>query len=304
MKTRGSHRTPPRRSLLAAIGVASVAFVGEARLVEQESVAATETAFRGEGYRLTVEINPRQPIFGTLPQSNLCLQGDTRHPPAQRVSLDELRFPPDELREDEYWDCVEPSSVQTVLVIVAEPPVIRLLTGPDDELVNAVALIYRWTRLDQTAQLSTVITDLHKGVLSPVAYVAGFELLMNVTPDLPMLVDSFLTLPGRAGAATRGILDKLYVAATGLPQSEITVLARRLLAALHTEHEPTSLIGYLLWFDAHRRAWSDDPQMKVSLMAEAERASHLSFQGPHALSWQKRVREQAAFLLSVINKNA
>jgi hypothetical protein len=283
-------------SWLAAIRVATAAFTGEARLVEDRWVPATETAFRGAGYRLTAEITPQRSLFGPLPDSTVRLQDDTKRAPDRRLSLEAPRFPPDTLRKEAYWEYAQSDVVQPVLVLLAEPAVVRLLTGPDDDLPEAVLLIHRWTTLAETEQ-KAVLTDLSKPAHDPVAYVAGFELLMSTTSDLPALVDAFLSLPGRPGAATQGILNELYRAASSLSKPEIKVLARQLLASWTQEVEPNALLGYLTWFDAHRQAWGDEPGLKTAVVAEAERVEALSFQGPDASAWQQRVQQQAAFLL-------
>jgi hypothetical protein len=298
-----SRKTHRPLSWLSAIKVASAAFTGEARLVEDEWVPATETAFRGAGYRLTAEIAPQQILFGPLPKSTVRLQNNTKRAPDRRLNLDALRFPPDALRQEAYWEYARLDVVQPVLVILADPAAVYPLTGPDDELLNTVVLIRRWTTLVEAEQWSTVFTDLGEHGRSPVSYVAGFELLLNMTSDLPRLVDSFMSLSRRPGPATQEVLSQLHAVAVSLSQAEVTALARQLLGAWAKEVEPAALLGYLTWFDAQRRAWSDDPKLRAAVVAEAKRSVNLSFSGANALAWQQRVQQQANFVLSVSNES-
>jgi hypothetical protein len=291
-------------SWLTAVQTASAAFTGEARLVEDKWIPATETTFRGAGYRLTAEIASRRSLFGPLPESTVRLQGTTKRAPNQRLNLGAPRFPPDALRQEAYWEYALPGVIQPVLVIPTDPAVVRPLTGSDDELPDTVIIIHRWTNLARAEQWSTVFADLGKPGRSAVSYAAGFELLLKTTSDLPGLVDSFLSLPGRPGAATQEVLSQLYAIAMSLPQAEAAALARQLLVHWTKEVEPAALLGYLTWFDAHRRVWGDDPKLKTAVLLEAKRSVALSFSGPNALAWQQRVQQQGAFLLTSGNNSA
>lgn len=293
-----ARRTLPPPSWLAAIQAAMAAFTGEARVVRDEYVPATQTSFRGAGYRLNVEVTPQRALFGTLPGSPLRLQGETRRAPDKRLDPQGPYFPPDAARQVPYWDYARSNGPQPVLVVLSDPPLVRLLFGPDDDLADAVILIRRWTELPEAEQREAVLKDLAQARRSPVAYLAGFELLMNTTSDLPGLFDAFDSLPGRPGAAIQGIVNELYGVAGGLSDADIKALAWRLLDRWAQESDPAALSGYLVWFDAHRqRTWSADEKMKAAVLAQAERASGLSFTGPDAQSWREQVRYYASVLL-------
>lgn len=296
---REARRTPPQRTLLAAIQRATAAFTGQARLVEERPVNAAETTFRGSGHRLMAAITPEQAVFGLLPAQPIRVQGDTTLAADQRTGLDAPRFPPDDLRQEMYWTYARPEVIQPVLVIVAESPAVYALSGPADELPAAVRQIHVWTQMPEGQRPTTVLNDLQANTTStaPVTWVAGFELLMASAQDLPSLAGSFLALPGRPGAATQGILDLLYRAATSLPPADLAELARSLLALWPAEREPAAVLGYLTWFDAHRRAWEGDEAMKVAVLQAAKESASLAFSGPYADAWQKRVRQQAGYLV-------
>jgi hypothetical protein len=284
-------------SWLNTIQNARAAFTGEARLLEDKWIPATETTFRGVGYRLTVEITPRQSLFGALPEVTVNLQGTTKRAPDQRLNPGTPHFPPDALRQELYWEYARSDITQPVLVLLADSARVCPLTGSSDDLPDTVILIHQWTKITRDKQRSAVLADLRKPNRNPVAYVAGFELLLKMTSNLTELVDSFLSLPKRPGVATQEVLNQLYAVAMSLPQTEVYVLAQQLLVHLAKEVEPAAIVGYLTWFDAHRRVWSDNPKLKAVVVAEAERAINLSFSGSDAPAWKQRVQQQAAFLL-------
>ncbi|MEW5988223.1 MAG: hypothetical protein AB1791_16465 [Chloroflexota bacterium] len=293
--SREARRTPPQRSLLAAIQGAAAAFTGRARLVEERPVSAAETTFRGGGFRLTAEIAPEQAVFGPLPEQPVRAQGDTTLAAGQRTGLDAPRFPPDDLRQELYWTYARPEVIQPVLVIMAEPAAVYALSGPADDLPAAVQQIHGWTQLPVDGRRPAILDALPAS--PPTAWLAGFELLMATNRDLPGLAESFLALAGRPGAATQGILDLLYRAASPLPPPELAGLAGKLLAFWPSESEPAALLGYLTWFDAHRRAWEGDETMKAAVRQAAQRSASLTFTGPYAAAWQKRVRQQTGYLV-------
>lgn len=297
MASRRSRRNPGKPSLLTTIQSASAAFTGEARATAERPVSAEETSFRGSGYRITAEIRPQEALFGPLPSEPLPLEGDTKYPPEQRLHLGAVRFPPDSLRQESYWEYAQVGAVQPVLVILADPPDVHLLTGPDDDLPETVKLVYGWTQLPKKEQRDAILSELRQGQHSPLAYVAGFELLAPSSKELPKLVDDFLKLSDRPGAATQGILQQLYVLATSLPDKEITALARQLRSKMADESEPAALLGYLTWFDAHRRAWEGNTRLRNMVTAEAQRVQGLTLTGPDGPGWQKRVQDQAGRLL-------
>jgi hypothetical protein len=286
------------RSWLSVIKVAVVAFTGEAHLVEDRWVPATETSFLGVGYRMSAEINPQHTLFGSLPDVPVRLEGETARAPDARLALDTLYFPPDTLRKVPYWDYARAGVSQQVVVVMAEPALVCLLTGLEDTLPGAVKVIYSWTRLPEAEQKSAVMADLVKPGHSPVACVAGFELLMGTTSDLPGLYDNFLSIPGCTGAAIGGIVDKLRSAATVLSDQEIKVLAWRLLNGWVHESDPAALSSYIVWYDQHRhRAWGGDEKMREAILVQLERASSLSFSGPYARLWKQQIKNYASALL-------
>ena len=287
---------PP--SWLSVIKAGTAAFTGEARVVEDQWLPATETSFFGPGYRLSAEINPQQALFGSMPDVPVRLEGETTRAPDARLSLDAFYFPPDTLRRVPYWDYARAGVPQQVMVVLAEPALVRPLTGLKDNLPDAVKLIYGWTRLPEDKQKSAVMADLAKPGHSPVTYVAAFELLMATTSDLLGLYNTFLSLPGQTGAAIGGIVDELRSAATSLSDQEIKALAWRLLEGWVQESDPAALSSYIVWFDQHRqRTWSDDEKVREAVLAQVERASSLSFPGPYAKLWKQQIRNCTAALL-------
>jgi hypothetical protein len=268
-------RSPLPPSWLAVVEGATAAFTGTARVLGDTPAA---TSLRGPGHEVTAEVTPGDAVFGPPPAAALTLKGETALPPERRVTS---RFPPDSLRELPYWDQAQPGTATPVLCLLSTPPALRALTGPGDDLPHAVATIRGWT-----AATGDVERDLAKP--SPaVCYVAGFELLLRTTPDVPALASRFLRLPGRPGAAARGILQLLQQRTVLLADTEVADLARRLLPGLAAETDPEAAVAYLAFFSATRdRLTATDPALAAAVRTEAGRAAERPYDGG---PWQQEV---------------
>jgi hypothetical protein len=288
---------PP--SWLTVIQNARTVFIGEAVVTADVKVPATETSFRGAGYRITAQISPQQLLLGSLPGETIELQGETRRSPEARLTLTSALFPPDTLHRIDYWDYAHSNGPQRVLVVLSEPTIVQVLEGQADDLPQAVVKVHAWLQLPAKDQKAVVLEDLSQSVYDPIAYLAGFELLMAQQADLAVLFETFNKLPARPGAAIQGIVDRLYSAATSLPEPAIKALSRQLLASWTTENDPAALSSYLIWFDAHRqRTWQADQTMRAGVLAEAERARSMSFSGAQADQWAQQVRYYASVLVN------
>lgn len=293
-----ARKTSRPASWLTIIQNAKTAFIGEALVTQDVKVPATETSFRGAGYRITAQISPQQILFGPSPGEKLELQGDTSRAPEARVSLNSAQFPPDTLHQTAYWDYAQANGPQQVFVILSEPTTVRLLAGQNDSLPQAVTQIHAWLQLPKEAQKATVLEDLSQAVYDPIAYLAGFELLMAQESGLAVLFETFNNLPDRPGAAIQGIVDRLYREATALPEPQLKALARKFLDSWETETDPAVLASYLIWFDAHRqRTWQADPDMQKAVLASAEKVRTMPFSGPDAEQWKQRVSYYASVLV-------
>lgn len=283
-------------TLLDAVQSAAAAYTGAARATGERAADAAETGLRGGGFRLMIEVTPQQAIFGPLPPGPVTIQGDTALEPKRRSPVDGPRFPPDALRQTSYWDLAPAADPQPVLVVAADPPLVRALQGPGDGLPAAVAQIRRWVDVDPADRPKLVLGELAGGGAEPAAYVAGFELLLQTAPDLADLVDAFLDLPDRPGAATQGALDRVRLASAAQTAAERTRLAGRLLAALPRDSEPAALLGYLTWLDANADALT--AAERPDLEAELRRIERLSFDGADGAAWGRRVAQQLGSLRS------
>lgn len=292
MARRSGRRRTGSPSLLDAVQEATAAYTGAARAAGERAADAAETGLRGGGFRLTIEVAPQQAIFGPLPAGPVTIEGDTALPPAQRAPVDGPRFPPDELREQPYWD-IAAAPAQQVVVVAADPPWVHPLRGPGDRLPDAIAQIRRWVEADPADRPRLVLGELAAPGAEPAAYVAGFELLRGTAPDLVDLADAFLDLPDRPGAATRGLLERVYLATAPLKPAERERLAARLLLALKREGEPEALLGFLTWLDANADAVA---AQRPALEAELARIDGMSFGGANGPAWQRRVEQQLASL--------
>jgi hypothetical protein len=285
----------------AIIEGSTSAFIGEARLVHQERITPTEITLFGYKYRLNAEIKPERALFGSLPDASVLFQGETELPPDQRKTLDNPQFPPDTLRINAYWDYALTDTLQPVLVIQQEPALLRLLSGPEDDLPDAVILIHHWTKLSVAEQQQAILDDLTKHGQSPVTYLGGFQLLMDNTSDLPKLFQTFVTLPDIPGASVQGIVDELYQVSLELSQHDIERLARQLINGWSRENDPAALSSYMLWFSAYGQwTWRKDQRMKEEILAQLGRAQSLSFSGLYAKAWEQQVRYYASSILALI----
>ncbi|MDC7121867.1 hypothetical protein OMK64_10000 [Cellulomonas fimi] len=285
-RSAGPRRTPAARSWLDAVESASAAFTGTARLTDERPVPAGATPFRGDGFALDVEVVPDQPVFGTAPDGPLTVGLVTARPPDRREPPGAPRFPPDSLREIPYADQALPGADDAVLVVATDPVVVRGLLLPDDDLPAAIATIRGW--VDARADEATVLRDLVTAT-SPVAVVAGFELLLRTTDDVAGLIERFLRLPGLPGGAVRGIVALLH--ARPLTDAETVDVATRLLGALADTHDPEALVAYLGWFDAHRGRYGDDVAVRVRV--QVARVVDRTFDGPDGDAWHQEVARYA-----------
>lgn len=265
-----SRRSPDPASWLSVVESASAAFTGVARVVGDAPAA---TAARGSGYAVTAEIEPDHVIFG--PDQPVTVRGETSRPPERRLDPAGPQFPPDSLREVPYWDQARPGTATPVLCVLAEPPVVRALLGPGDDLPGAVATIRGWTERGDEVESSL------PGA-SAVCWVAGFELLLRTTSDVPGLVGRILRIPARPGGAVSGILQLLPDGT-----ADATAVASTLLDVLAAERDPEALVALLSWFDAHRPGTAG---LDEDIRAEAERVAALRFEG----DWQQEVARFAA----------
>jgi hypothetical protein len=292
-----AYKSSPPPSWLAVLQSAKTVFIGEARVTQDVRVSAAETSFRGAGWRITVQISPQQTLLGSLPDPTLELQGDTQRAPEARLGPTSGLFPPDTLRQLNYWDYARANTPQRVLVVISDPTIVRILTGPEDDLPQAVIQILAWLKAPGKDQKAAVLENLSKSVYNPVAYLAGFELLLTQKADSPALFEAFNRLPGRPAAAIQGIIDRISGFSNGMSDSELKALAMSLLEQWKTENDPAVLASYLLWFGAYGpRIWGKDPDLRKTVLAEAQRAQAMTFSGANADQWQQRVRYYASTL--------
>jgi hypothetical protein len=262
-------RTPAPASWLTVAESAAAAFTGTAHLVRDTPAPASG---RGGGFAVTAEIHPERAVFGPLPDSPVTVDGETSLPAGRRTGPGEARFPPDTLRAVPYWDQARPGDPQQVLCVQSAPPVVRALTGPGDDLPGAVAMIHAWSGPG----------DVERDLANPapaICYVAGFEYLLRTTTDVPALAERILRLPGRPGAAARGILDQLQARAVHLPDRDVTVLAGRLLPVLADETDPEAVVAFLAWFSAQQSRLGD---LDAAVRDHAAAAAARPFDGPWA----------------------
>lgn len=284
-RSAGPRRAPAARSWLDAVESASAAFTGTARLVDERPVPAGETAFRGDGFALDVEVVPDLPVFGAPPDAPLTVELVTARPPDRREPPGAHRFPPDTLRAVPYADQALPGADDPVLVVATDPPVVRGLL-PDDDLPAAVATIRGW--LDAGADEPAVLRDVG-GSADPVLAAAGFELLLRTTTDVAGLTERFLRLPTVADGAARGVVALLHSHA--LTDQQVVDVAIRLLGALGSTDDPEALVAYLGWFDAHRGRYGDDIAVRVRV--QVARVVDRTFDGPDGDSWHQEVARYA-----------
>jgi hypothetical protein len=280
---RGGRRSPTPASWLTVVETAPAAFTGTARLTGE---TPAPVAARGGGYALTAAVEPGRVVFGSPPDTTVELHGETSLPPERRPPPGEPRFPPDALREVPYWDQARPGDPAPVLCVQSQPPVVRALTGPGDDLPDAVAMIRGWTGP----------ADVERDLANPapaICYVAGFELLLRTTTDVPGLAERVLRLPGRPGAAAAGILQLLQARAAQMPDADVTALARRLLAAMADEQDPQAAVAYLAWFSAQQPRIGD---LDGAVRDEAQRVAARPFDGPDGDAWRAEVTRYAQAL--------
>ena len=282
-----SRRSPGAASWLDVVESATAAWTGAARLVGEEPVPETGTSFRGPGFALSVEVTPDGAVVGEPPAGPVTLRLLTARPAERREPPGAYRFPPDTLREVPYADQAVPGTGAPVLVVASDPPVVRGLLAPDDDLPDAVRVIHRWTRGD-----AEVLGDLAAGV-PPLAVVAGYELLLRSTTDVAALTDRVLRLPGLPGAATRGVLALLHLRTGSLPDEQVVAVARTLLDVLADETDPEGVVAALTWLDAHRDRYRADPDLRALVDDRVRRVTSLTFDGPDADSWQQEVARHA-----------
>lgn len=294
MSRNPSRRTTPPPSLLEAVASAGAAYTGEATPAGERAVDAATSGLRGGGFRLTITVTPQQAIFGPLPQGPQRVEGDTALPPDRRSPPDGPRFPPDDVRELPYWDTAQPPGPHPVLVVALDPPLVRRLSGPADDLPAVVARVRGWVEADAGKHPGKLLGELSTPGNHPAAYLAAFELLQRSAPDIVALVEAFLDLPDRPGAATRAVLGRVYQATGRLPETARSTLGARLAAVLPREHDPAALLGYLTWFDAY--AGSLDGPTKAAVAREAERIAGMHLTGPDATAWRSRLDQQLASL--------
>lgn len=301
-ENRMSRKTYRPTSWLTILENARIIFIGEAIVTEDVKIPATETSFRGAGYRITAQISPQELIVGSLPREKIYLQGQTSRTPDTRLNINSAFFPPDTLHRIDYWDYAQINETQRVLVILSEPNRIKVLSDSSDTLPEAVNLSHSWLQLPRENQKTIVLEALSQSTQNPVAYLVGFELLSNQESDLSVLFENFNNLPGRPGAAIQGIVDHLYNLAISLSESEIKILSRKLLDGWQKENDPAVLSSYLIWFDAYRkRTWQDDQNMRQIILAEAKRAQKMSFSGVNAEQWQQQISYYASVLINNAN---
>jgi hypothetical protein len=171
---------------------------------------------------------------------------------------------------------------------------VRPLYPGGDGLPAAITQIRRWVEADPADQARVVLGELSLPGAEPAAYVAGFELLLQTAPDLVDLVDAFLDLPDRPAAATRGLLDRVYLATAPLQAGARARLAERLLVGMAREAAPAALLGYLIWLDAYADSLALARHSTVE--AELGRIERLSFVGPEDQLWRRPVEAQIASL--------
>ena len=284
---RSARRTPQPQSLLDAIAAATAAYVGQATTVGDEPLAAEATRGRGSGFRITVEVTPERAIFGPLPAGPQRFSGEVSEAPGERLTPGEAIFPPDTLHETPYWAYARAEATDTVLVVAAEEPVLRLLSGAGDPLVDAVALVHGWVTAGETLTATSVMACLSEGG-DPAAGLAGFARLLERGVDPGALLAAWMGLPGLPDAARAG-------AVAALPAADAAMT--RLLAAFYgTATGPETLVALARALSAQPALWSTDPTLAAAVRTAARRARQLTFEDRDGAAWQKRVAYQAELL--------
>lgn len=287
-------RRPP--SWLGLVRDADFAFTGLARVVSDVPVGASETSFRGPGFRVSAEVTLETKLFGSPPGPPQLLSGETRRPPEGRLSLAEL--PDDPLHERDYWDYARHGTPLRVLVIDAEPAAVKALAD-DDALPAAVIAIRDWTGLPAESRGQTVIAGLDRPDVHPVAFVAGFELLLESAESAALAWEQLKRLghvPAVAvGAMLRATTDRL----AGSSPGAIGEVVSRLLDRWSGGGDSQAMAAVVTWLDgAGSPGWESDPALRARVLALLDGAAAAG--GAAGDRWAAQLREQAALLRSRI----
>ena len=227
-------------------------------------------------------------LFGEPPTGKL--RGTATLPPGER---DGGSFPPDVLRETSFWDEAEPGTSGRVLALFGGgEPVVRSL-GDDDPLADDVRAVRRW--VEEGASADDVLGDLGRRAAGPVAFAAGFHLLLSPGRRRG---GTFAPLPRRAAGtegALAGVIERLRIeasAGTTWPRS-----ARRWPTAGRTRptrrRSPRTSPGSTC---STRPCSRRGPGCATRSPGSADRDAAASFHGPDGAAWSEEVRRRAAAL--------
>ncbi|MGD9932218.1 MAG: hypothetical protein AB7T37_00725 [Dehalococcoidia bacterium] len=256
-----------------------------------------ETSFRGAGHRITAVIQPSEAIFGGLPGEPVEATGDTTRAPDSRLSFDQPRFPPDDLRALPFWDYARREGTSPVVVLAGnDGPVVRPLHA-DDDLPEAVGTIHRWLGLPPAKREEVIPGELRKGASGSVAWVAGFQILADDGGDLPALIADLLGSPGIPAAAAAGIVDDLSGRTLGLANVERAAVASALWEQANETPDGQAMGAILRWFDANwRNVPASNRPSAHAVLEQCERAKSLAPSGPAGDALREQLRSDAAAL--------
>jgi hypothetical protein len=268
-----------REASAGAVGVAS----------DVIDLGPVDTSPRMAAYAVECDLEVENVLFGEPPQRTR-LTGTASVPPGQR---DGSRFPPDLLRETPFWDEAEPGTSARVLALFGgDSPVTRLLTS-DDPLVEDIRDIRRW--IERRASADDILATLERRAAGPVAFAAGFQLLVSEGADPADAFNRVHGLP-RTDAALAGVVDRLRVDAPW-DDAALVDVAEALAAGWDDEREPATLVAYLTWFDTfHSRLLAARPKLRDEVVRLTERDASASFDGPNGAAWTGEVRRRAEAL--------
>ncbi len=229
---------------------------------------------------MTATVEPRRGVFGDLPADMVALQGDTRLPPERRIDP-AASFPPDTLRLTPFWDCARDGTDQMVLVLFGPSATVRLLSGPHDNLIDAVGAIRGWTQLGPHEVGKAVLETLAATPLAPPSWNAATTLLLRSLDDRAGYLAALLALPNRSPETTDAVI-------AGIPREPAAAVVGVLLGAWAKAKEPPEVVAYLRWFDGNRAAWvgtGDDGRVR-DLACHSQDVS-----GPEL--WREEIRRYA-----------
>lgn len=292
-----SRKTSRSYSWFTLLSNAEAVFMGEATVIEEIGIPATETSFRGPGYRITAQVTPHRLLIGSLTDEKLVIQGETPRSPESRLSCNAAYFPPDSLHRIDYWDYAKLNTPQIVLVVLKSLEIMKVVTCLENDFPETISMIHSWLQLPEENQRKIILESLEQSSCNSIAYLVGFDILLNHGSEVSTLFKEFNGLCNRPGIAIQGIIDRLCDITLNLSQADAKRLAWTLLDAWKQENAPSALSGHLMWFDAYKQQiWQDDRSLREEVLNQIEQTQKSSFVGENAGQWEDRIRYYASTL--------